>query len=266
MTRTRTIPALLALLLAAIAPLALGPAHAQPAAPARGPAAPVMRMDNVESICLVEPSLEVNVGTPVDGIVEAVHADRGDVVAPGQVLARMGSGVEQAAVELQTAKAEFGARKRMRNEELQKKQLISQQELDELVTEQRLAELELHERQEQLKLRAVLSPISGVVVDRFRNRGDIVKQEKIFRLVQLDPLHIETVVPSSRFGRVQIGQVFDVTLQLGGGKQKAKVINVDRVIDAGSGTFRVRLALPNPGMKMPPGQRCNVNFAAPQGG
>ena len=265
-TAKRSIPALLAVLLAAAMPLALPPpVLAQTAAPARAPApaAPVMRMDAVESVCLVEPSLEVNVGTPVDGVLESVHADRGDLVTPGQVLARMGAGVEQAAVELQSAKAEFGARKRMRNEELYKKQQISQQELDELTTEQRLAELELHERQEQLKLRAVLSPINGVVVDRFRGRGDLVKQEKIFRLVQLDPLFVETVVGASRFGRVQLGQEFPVNLLLNGGRQKAKVVNVDRVIDAASGTFRVRLALPNPGMKIPPGQRCSVNFATP---
>lgn len=228
--------------------------------------APSMRFDSVETICLIEPSLEVNVGTPVDGVIQSIHADRGDVVAPGQVLARMVAGVELAAVELQTAKAEFGARKRARNEELQRKNLISQQELDELTTEQRLAELELKEREEQLKLRAVQSPIHGVVVDRYRNSGDIVRQEKIFRLVQLDPLFVETVVPGSRFGRVRNGQTFNVTLQHMSGKLEAKVVAVDRVIDAASGTFRVRLSLPNPGMRIPPGQRCRVNFATPIGG
>lgn len=218
-----------------------------------------------EALCLVEPSLEVNVGTPVDGVLEAVHADRGDVVQAGQVLARLYSGVEQAAVELQGAKADFGARKRERNEELYRKQLISQHELDELSTEQRMAELELKERQEQLKLRAVSSPIQGVVVDRFRHRGDLVKQERIFRIAQLDPLHVETVVPAARFGRIAVGQFYEVQLQLAGGRQRARVSQVDRVIDAASGTFRVRLQLPNPQQSIPPGQRCQVNFGAARG-
>lgn len=225
------------------------------------PADAAPRMGAGESLCLVEPSLEVNVGTPLDGVLQSVGADRGDTVAPGQVLARLAAGVEQAQIDLQAAKAEFGARKRARNEELQRKQLISQQELDELTTEQRLAELELRERQEALKLRAVVSPISGVVVDRYRNRGDLVHQEKIFRIAQLNPLHIETVVPAGRFGRIAIGQTYNVALQLGGGPpQPAKVANVDRVIDAASGTFRVRLVLPNPQMRIPSGQRCQVNF------
>ncbi len=236
----------------------LAPLHAQqrPSAPAAQTMAPspspaptatpfandsAARMGAGDSLCLVEPSLEVNVGTPLDGVLQTVGADRGDTVAPGQVIARLAAGVEQAQIDLQAAKAEFGARKRARNEELQRKQLISQQELDELTTEQRLAELELRERQEALKLRAVVSPISGVVVDRYRNRGDLVHQEKIFRIA--------------------IGQTYNVTLQLGGGPpQPARVANVDRVIDAASGTFRVRLVLPNPQMRIPSGQRCQVNF------
>ena len=238
-----------------IAPITVPTVNAVPA--------PNLRIDAADSICLVEPSLEVNVGFPVDGVLESVHADRGDVVAPGQVLARMSAGVELAAVELQTTKAEFGARKRSRNEDLQRKSLISQQELDELTTEQKVSELELRERQEQLKLRAVLSPIHGVVVDRFRNRGDIVKQEKIFRLVQLDPLFIETVVPAARFGKIGIGQAYSVGLQLGG-RPTARVVSVDRVIDAASGTFRVRLAIPNPNNQIPPGQRCRVSFVSTQ--
>jgi len=224
-----------------------------------------MPMPVSETLCLIEPSLEVNVGTPVDGVLEAVYADRGDTVRVGQVLARLSSGVEQASVELQAAKAEFGARKRARNEELHRKELISQHELDELNTELQMAELELKERQEQLKLRVVVSPINGVIVDRLRNRGDLVKQERMFRIAQLDPLHVEAVVPASRFGRIQVGQSYDVQLLLAGGRVRAQATQVDRVIDAASNTFRVRLRLANPNYQIPPGQRCQIHFGAQRG-
>lgn len=210
--------------------------------------------------CLIVPSQEVNVGSPVDGVLAQVLVDRGDVVKPGQLLARLNSGVEEAAVEYQAAKAQFGARKIQRNQELQKKQLISSQELDEMATEHRLSEMELKERREQLRLRSLFSPIRGVVVDRYRQRGDLVKPERIFRIAQLDPLYVETVVPASYFGKVRTGQSFDVTPQLSSSSLKARVSNVDKVIDAGSGTFRVRLVLPNPTQALPSGQRCKINF------
>lgn len=237
--------------------LAVGAAFA--ADPA-GLAAPARPRANPEVSCLVQPSLEINVGTPVDGVLETVSVDRGDIVAPGQLLAKLNSGVEAAAVETQSAKADFGARKRQRNEELQRKQLISTQELDELSTDQQMAELELRERRERLKLRAIHSPIRGVIVDVYRQRGDLVKQEKIFRIAQLDPLYVETILPSRMFGKLRVGQTFDVTPELGTASHKARVGQVDRVIDAASGTFRVRLLLPNSRYDLPSGQRCAINF------
>jgi RND family efflux transporter MFP subunit len=213
-----------------------------------------------EIVCLIEPSMEVNVGTPVDGVLEVVNADRGDLVKPGQLLARLNVGVENAAIEYQVAKSQFGERKVARTQDLNARKLVSDQELDELVTEQKLAELELQQRQELLRLRSITSPIKGVIVDRFRNRGDLVKQERIFRIAQIDPLHVETIVPASYFGRIRPGQTYSVKPQFSDGMIKAKVSNVDRVIDPASGTFRVRLVLPNQKLAVPSGQRCSVNF------
>jgi multidrug efflux pump subunit AcrA (membrane-fusion protein) len=129
-----------------------------------------------------------------------------------------------------------------------------------MATESHLSELELKERREQLRLRSLFSPINGVVVDRYRQRGDLVKQERIFRIAQLDPLYVETVVPAALFGKVRSGQSLDVTPQLSSTALKARVANVDKVIDAGSGTFRVRLVLPNPKYALPSGQRCKITF------
>lgn len=213
-----------------------------------------------EIVCLIEPSMEASVGTPVDGVLEVVNVDRGHHVVAGQLLAKLNSGVEVAAVDFQTAKSDFGARKLNRNSEMVNKQLISEHELDEIATEQKLSELELRQRKEMLKLRSIVSPIKGVVVDRYRNRGDLVKQEKIFRIAQIDPLHVETIVPASMFGRIKVGQVYDIKPQLSPQFVKAKVSNVDQVIDPASSTFRVRLVLPNSRYEIPSGQRCSANF------
>lgn len=224
------------------------------------PSAKLVARPESEIVCVVEPSLETNVGTPVDGVLEVVHADRGDVVRSGQLLAQLSSGVEIASVERQAAKAEYLARKLARNKDMDMRQMIAPQELDEVATEHRLAELELRERREQLKLRSLVSPVRGVVVDRYRHLGELVKQERIFRIAQLDPLHVETIVPSDYFGRIKTGQVYEVKPQFSAAPLKARVSTVDRVIDAASGTFRVRLLLSNPNLDLPAGQRCRVNF------
>ena len=45
-----------------------------------------------------------------------------------------------------------------------------------------------------------------------------------------------------------------------GGQYSAKVTVVDKLVDAASGTFGVRLELPNPGNQLPAGLKCRINF------
>ncbi len=215
-----------------------------------------------EVSCLVEPSMDIQLGTPVEGFLEEVNVDRGDVVTPGQVLARLNSGVEQAAVDTQAAKVQFGQRRKTRTNELHQKNMIADQEVDNITTEWRLAELEWQERNERLKLRTLLSPVKGVIVDRYHSLGDLIKQERVFRIAKIDVLHVEAVLPARLFGLLSVGQSYEVQLPLLKQSRSAKVSVVDRVIDAGSGTFRVRLLLPNQDNTLPAGIRCRIDFPA----
>lgn len=213
--------------------------------------------------CLLEASVEVNLGSPADGVVAQIFAERADSVRKGQPLVQLNDRVEAATVALARGKAEFARRRASRNDELYQKQLISIQERDQLETEARLAELELAEREELLRLRTIPSPIDGVVADRYVAAGDQVLRAtaKIMRLLQLDPLHAEVVAPASFFGRIRPGAEAEVTpLGRGGAGRRARVTAVDRMIDAASGTFRVRLEVPNPSFAIPPGLRCRVRF------
>lgn len=211
--------------------------------------------------CLVEPYMVVNVGSAVDGVLEQVTVNRGDRVSKGQVVARLQSGVEAAAVKLSEARVEFGRRKVERNESLFEKQLISAQERDELVTEVLLREEELKKDRETLKLRTIISPIDGVVVERRLAPGEFIRSEKsvVLKLAQINPLNIEVIAPATLFGSVRVGMSGKVNLApLLPGSYQAKVVVVDKVIDAASGTMGVRLQLPNPDNKIPAGIKCGV--------
>ena len=127
-------------------------------------------------IGMIEPNDVVEVGTQVPGILEEVLVERGDKVEEGQVIARIKSGVEKAAVELARARVEFGKRKAERNEDLYQKQLVSIHEKDELETEIQLTELQLQEALERLDLRTVRSPIKGIVI-KAGNKGIYVIED-----------------------------------------------------------------------------------------
>jgi len=214
-----------------------------------------------EMDCMVEPRQVSSVGSAVEGSLAEVLVDRGSFVTKGQVLARLKSPVETATVALRDAQARFGERKVERNQELFRKELISANEKDELETQTRLAKLELAQQLANLDQRTIRSPFAGVVVERYMSPGEHISNDKILKLAEIDPLNVEVVAPVELFGAIRAGMTGEVRLApLISGVYKARVSAIDKVVDAASGTFGVRLELPNHGGRIPAGIKCNVRI------
>jgi len=211
--------------------------------------------------CLLEPHTELELGSPVSGTVASIEVERGDLIERDQVLVRLEARAERAAVELAEAKLEFSRRKVVRNRELFEDNYVSEYKVDEVVTEMRLAEVELRQARTMLEQRTLKSPIDGIVTDRLLSPGELVSDNEILRLVRIDPLYVEVVLPVEDFGSIEPGDTARVAPQEPvGGSYPAEVTTVDRVVDAASGTFGVRLELPNPDNAIPAGLQCRVTF------
>ncbi len=55
--------------------------------------------------CLIEARQQVDVRSSAEGVIESVHVRRGDVIKKGQLLARLSSGPESAALDLARSRA-----------------------------------------------------------------------------------------------------------------------------------------------------------------
>jgi len=210
--------------------------------------------------CMLEPSKMVEISSPVPGVLDQVTVQRGDPVYAGEILFRLKAGVETAAVELARAKADFAERKAGRNQDLYVDDLLSAHERDEIETEVLLARLELRQREQELALRAVSSPIYGVVVDRLQDEGEYVNVDPVIRVARLDPLRVELLLPANYFGKIRPGQKLGITARPALGKSRdAEVTTVDPLIDPASGTFRVQLEMSNPANAIPAGLRCEAS-------
>lgn len=211
---------------------------------------------------LIEPSEVVKLCSPVQGTLAEITAERGDRVKKGQIVARLNTSIEKAAVDLAQARVEFAKRKVLRNEDLYRKELISIHEKDEMETELRISELQLQEAKEKLGQRTIRSTVDGVVVERRLSPGEYVGEEPILKIARVHPLYVEVVVPAEKFGTLRRGMKASVLPEIPiSGKFVAHVIIVDTVIDAASGTFGVRLEMPNPDYRLPAGLKCKVLFA-----
>lgn len=209
---------------------------------------------------MIEPYEIVNVSSQVAGILEMV-AERGDIVKKGQVVAQLRAGVEKANVNLARAQVEFSRRKLERNREMFLKKHISEHEKDEIETEIAKGEALLQDAVEKLEMRTIRSTVDGVVMTRELSAGEYVGEKPILAIAQIDPLNVEVVVPVKRLGSVRQDMHAEVRPEAPvGGVYIGKVVIVDKVVDAASGTFGVRVELPNPSLKLPAGLRCRVRF------
>ena len=123
--------------------------------------------------------------------------------------------------------------------------------------------LDLDRSRAALSLRTIESPVTGLVMRRGLAAGEYVHQEaSIATLAELDPLHVEVFLPSGLFPRLSVGMTATVRPAPPiGGAYPAEVTVIDRVFDATSNTVGLRLSLPNPGSRIPGGQRCSVEFS-----
>ena len=168
---------------------------------------PVVTWGNSENQldCLLEPSRDVELGFSVAGIVSAVKVNRGDPVKRGQAVAWLVSEAEKVSVELAKAKVEFARRKVARSQELLKDEFVSEFNVDEAVTELRIAELEVQQTEAHLRLRSLFSPTSGIVAEKNMASGEYVSEADTIRVVEIDPLYVEVVMPIEQFGSIRKG-------------------------------------------------------------
>jgi RND family efflux transporter MFP subunit len=253
------------------------------------PASAVAQKSTEGSDCLIQPKIVLKLGTPVPGLISEMLVDRGTIVKKGDIIARIESGVEEAALSLAKARADndatlqmsrsrlaFQLRKEERAKQLKRNDNIALSAADEAETAARIAEseareaevnlqlaqLELARASEVVKQRTIRSPIDGVVVARSLGPGEYAfDQAHLVTVSQIDPLNVEVFMPLSHFGRIRPGTTAEILPETPvGGRYTAKVMIVDQVLDAASGTIGIRLELPNPGYALPAGIRCHARF------
>ena len=250
------------------------------------------RAAGAEFDCVADPRQVVEIRSPVEGLIEKIAVERGDFVTAGQILVQLDAAVERAsaalalqrsqlqgAVRSGESRVEYSTKKHTRQEELFKQNFISAQARDEAATERKLAEAEYKEavdnrtvaeleykrQNEVLRLKTIRSPINGVVMERLMHPGEVaeagVGRKPVLKIAEIDTLHVEVILPVEAFGKVQLGSKAEVLPDSPiGGRYEAVVKVVDRVFDAASGTFGVRLELPNRQRKLPAGMRCKAKF------
>jgi RND family efflux transporter MFP subunit len=244
--------------------------------------------------CAIQPRQVLEIRSPIEGLIDRMTVNRGDLVRKGQELAFIDTSVERVLAESAKYRAEMGgatragqskvqssARKLDRAQELFRQAYVAEQVQDDALNEKQLAEAELQEARDNRKLaeiehqrqltlirmKTIRSPINGVVMERVQNVGELaeagVGRKPIFKLAEIQTLYVEALLPAQAYRQVKIGMVGQVAPAAPEGSvERATVTVIDRVLDAGSATFGVRLELPNSDGRLLAGVRCKLSFAS----
>lgn len=246
--------------------------------------------------CMIEPAQVVEVRSPVAGILQQVHARRGQFIRQGEVLVTIESSVEHSASEtarfraaaqgsllLSRNKVSAARDKARRLQALYEEEFVSGQARDDAAAELRLAEAELKTAEENMELarlehrqsldqlsrRVLRSPFNGVVMDQYLYPGSMVdgaeSKKPIVKIAQTQPLAVQAILPFHLFPQVKAGAPVTIVPEKPFTRElHARIKTVDRVIDSAAGTFNVWVDLDNARHELPGGIRCRLRIQGVQ--
>ena len=216
----------------------------------------------VQTHARLEAERWVSVVARVQGMVTELAVEEGDEVAEGNVLARLNKEelalrVEQAEVALEQAASAYD-----RTKALFDRQLVSEEEYDAAWHQMRNIEVTLEEARINLDHADVLAPISGTVMQRLVEVGDVVRaNDQVFAVADLDPLLARIHVPEKRMREISKGQEARIAVDSVPDRTfVGRIRMISPGVDPQSGTVKVTLEIPDAAGLLKPGMFATVRI------
>ena len=242
--------------------------------------APVQKKDLNSFLVLngiVEPERKVEIYSRLSAYVKQIVKEEGAYVQENAILALLDDteikiGFEQAKIQLEQAKLtlEEAEQNFVRNQELIKRELISEQEFQtqEAIYKQR--KLDYQNSQEsyknldlQLNYTKIRALSEGFITERLIEVGDRVNaNEQVYTIEDFKPLLIRVYVPTSDAIKLEPGMLADVMTEvLAGAVFKGDVKLINPRIDNQTGTVKTTIEVFDESFRLKPGMFVEVQIA-----
>lgn len=219
--------------------------------------------DNFKVVGLIKPFTSAKVSSEEGGVITYLTKDKGSYVRKREVIARLKKDVEMASLEQTEAQVELA---RMNYEK--QKQLYEDNATTEIQYLTAKWQYEAAVRgadilRTRLKTGFVRSPISGVVEDKFMNKGEMsAPGSPIFSIIDVSTVKISAGVPEMYITKVKMGQSVNITVDvLPGVNFEGKISYVAPSLSGVSRTFEVEILINNREKLLKPGMNANVQIS-----
>ncbi|MEJ0024436.1 MAG: efflux RND transporter periplasmic adaptor subunit [Rhizomicrobium sp.] len=204
---------------------------------------------------------EVDVRAEVEGVVQAIHFDKGDRVRKGDTLCEIKNNdrsakVAQAAAMVAQTQKELQVAQDLFKEGFRSKTQLAQAEAAYAQAQAGLATMNVALANTRIK-----APFDGIVDDRYVNAGDYMRPgDKCEMVIAPEPFLAVGTVSEQEVGQISLGDHATVNLVTGETVAGTVTFVADRA-DQMTRAFRIEVQLPNPDAKLRDGVSVDIHIA-----
>jgi membrane fusion protein (multidrug efflux system) len=217
-------------------------------------------VERVELSGELEPWVHVSVSAELGGAVESVGFREGQHVRQGQVLARVGTDIFEAALAEAQARLEGAQAIHEKSEQLFKREHIPRQELIAATSALHAAEARVRQAELRLERSVIEAPISGVALSREVEPGEVLSPGALItELYRVDRLKAVAGVPENDVAAFRVGGEATIELDAFPGRTfEGRIHLIGPAARGLSRTFPTEIAIDNPKGELRPGMIARV--------
>ncbi|MCF6405679.1 efflux RND transporter periplasmic adaptor subunit [Chitinophaga filiformis] len=210
----------------------------------------------------IEGNTTVKLGFMVGGKINYISNNEGDNISKGQLIASLDPTSYSIAkgladVQVSTANDEFNRLKILHD-----RGSLSESDFSKIGFNLQQAKLQQQLQQKNLSDTRLYSPVSGVLLKRQAEVGEIVSVGlPLFIVSDIKTVKVLAYVPEGELHEIRIGQTANISISSLGRTFAGKVMEVGSAADATSRAFTIKIGIENPGLIIRPGMIAEARIA-----
>ena len=199
------------------------------------------------------------------GRVAKIYVDEGDVVKKGQALAKIDDGGLYNELKLVESQAKLAKTIYERQSKLWKDKIGSEIQYLEAKTNYEIQNNRFKSITESLAKTTITAPFNGTIDEIFIEEGNLVSppmmpdQGNAFRIINLNELYAESVIPESFIGKIKKGAEVQVEIPVLNKSFNSTIKHSVSSIDQLSRTFKIEVSVPKNDLDLIPNLNVEVN-------
>lgn len=208
------------------------------------------------------PNQRLIMKSEIDGVIENIYFDEGEEIFQNKKLVDISTKELSLKLKIALADSKLAESNLNRDEELAKKNLIPNAQLDQTRTFAERASFNKELSKINLNKSLIKSPLKGTIKTRFVKVGEFVRKgDRLVEILDVDRILVKVNIPEQEILKIKIGQKVDIVLYILENKMiEGQVKKIGLEADSSNRTFPVEIEVDNSERELRPGMLARATF------